>query len=49
MTITENIRYIGVNDHETDLFEGQFAVPDGMRLRFGDAQLSRGYALFERK
>ena len=25
-----------------------FAVPDGMRLRFGDAQLSRGYALFER-
>ena len=30
MTITESIRYIGVNDHETDLFEGQFAVPDGM-------------------
>ena len=26
-----------------------FAVPDGMHLRFGNAQLSRGYALFERK
>ena len=30
MFISNDIRYIGVNDHETDLFEGQFAVPDGM-------------------
>ncbi|MBQ9326454.1 MAG: FprA family A-type flavoprotein [Clostridia bacterium] len=25
-----NVRYIGVNDHEIDLFEGQYYVPDGM-------------------
>ena len=30
MTITEDIRYIGVNDHEIDLFEGQYVVPNGM-------------------
>lgn len=30
MNITNDIRYIGVNDHETDLFEGQYAVPNGM-------------------
>ncbi len=30
MTITQDIRYIGVNDHETDLFEGQYIVPNGM-------------------
>lgn len=30
MTITGDIRYIGVNDHEIDLFEGQFRVPKGM-------------------
>lgn len=30
MTITNDILYVGVNDHETDLFEGQFDVPDGM-------------------
>ncbi len=30
MKITEDIRYIGVNDHETDLFEGQYIVPNGM-------------------
>ncbi len=28
--ITNDIRYIGVNDHEIDLFEGQFIVPNGM-------------------
>ena len=27
---TEDIRYVGVNDHEIDLFEGQYAVPQGM-------------------
>ena len=30
MTITKDIRYIGVNDHEIDLFEGQYVVPNGM-------------------
>lgn len=30
MIITNDIRYIGVNDHETDLFEGQYIVPNGM-------------------
>ena len=28
--ITNDLKYIGVNDHEIDLFEGQFIVPDGM-------------------
>ena len=30
MTITEDIRYVGVNDHAVDLFEGQYVVPNGM-------------------
>lgn len=30
MTITNDIRYIGVNDHGVDLFEGQYIVPNGM-------------------
>ena len=30
MTITKDIRYIGVNDHAVDLFEGQYVVPGGM-------------------
>ncbi|MBQ9925928.1 MAG: FprA family A-type flavoprotein, partial [Clostridia bacterium] len=30
MTITKDILYIGVNDHEIDLFEGQYIVPNGM-------------------
>ncbi len=30
MKISEDIRYIGVNDHEIDLFEGQYVVPNGM-------------------
>ena len=28
--ITNDIKYIGVNDHEIDLFEGQYSVPCGM-------------------
>ena len=28
--ITNDIKYIGVNDHKVDLFEGQYIVPDGM-------------------
>lgn len=30
MTITKDIRYLGVNDHQVDLFEGQYVVPNGM-------------------
>ncbi|MBO7310699.1 MAG: FprA family A-type flavoprotein, partial [Clostridia bacterium] len=30
MNITKDIRYIGVNDHKVDLFEGQYIVPNGM-------------------
>ena len=30
MHITNDIRYIGVNDHDVDLFEGQYVVPNGM-------------------
>ena len=30
MRITNDIKYIGVNDHEIDLFEGQYVVPNGM-------------------
>ena len=30
MNITNDIRYIGVNDHKVDLFEGQYVVPNGM-------------------
>ena len=28
--VTNDIRYIGVNDHQLDLFEGQYIVPEGM-------------------
>ncbi len=28
--ITKDIKYVGVNDHEIDLFEGQYIVPNGM-------------------
>ncbi|MBQ2582561.1 MAG: flavodoxin, partial [Erysipelotrichaceae bacterium] len=30
MEITSDIRYVGVNDHSIDLFEGQYKVPHGM-------------------
>ena len=30
MFITNDIKYIGVNDHKIDLFEGQYTVPNGM-------------------
>ena len=30
MKITNDIKYIGVNDHAVDLFEGQYVVPNGM-------------------
>ena len=28
--ITDTIKYVGVNDHKVDLFEGQYIVPNGM-------------------
>ena len=30
MKITNDISYVGVNDHDVDLFEGQYFVPNGM-------------------
>ena len=30
MKITDSIKYVGVNDHQIDLFEGQYVVPLGM-------------------
>ena len=30
MNITDDIKYIGVNDHKIDLFEGQYTVPNGI-------------------
>ena len=30
MNITDTIKYVGVNDHQVDLFEGQYVVPNGM-------------------
>ena len=30
MVVTDDIRYIGVNDYEIDLFEGMYKVPDGI-------------------
>ena len=28
--VTNDIFYVGVNDHQVDLFEGQYVVPNGM-------------------
>ncbi len=41
MNITESIRYIGVNDHEVDLFEGQYVVKNGMAYN--------SYVIFDQK
>lgn len=30
MKVTKDILYVGVNDHNVDLFEGQYVVPNGM-------------------
>ena len=30
MKITNDVLYVGVNDHKIDLFEGQYDVPNGM-------------------
>ena len=41
MNITESIKYIGVNDHEVDLFEGQYVVKNGMAYN--------SYVIFDQK
>jgi len=30
MVVTDDIKYLGVNDHAIDLFEGMYPVPNGM-------------------
>ena len=41
MKITKDIKYIGVNDHKIDLFEGQYIVPNGMSYN--------SYAIIDKK
>lgn len=41
-----NIKYIGVNDHQTDLFEGQYPVPNGMSYN-SYAVLDEKIAIFD--
>lgn len=41
MNITNDIRYVGVNDHQIDLFEGQYSVPNGMSYN--------SYMIFDKK
>ncbi len=41
MIITKDIKYIGVNDHKIDLFEGQYDVPNGMAYN--------SYAIIDKK
>ncbi len=41
MKITNDIKYVGVNDHDIDLFEGQYFVPNGMSYN--------SYAVFDDK
>ena len=33
MKIRDDIRYVGVNDHDIDLFEGQYVVPRGVVVK----------------
>ena len=41
MNITKDIKYLGVNDHNIDLFEGQYDVPNGMAYN--------SYAIIDKK
>ncbi len=41
MNVTKDIKYIGVNDHAIDLFEGQYVVPNGMSYN--------SYAIIDKK
>ena len=40
MTITEDIKYVGVNDHDIDLFEGQHQVENGMAKSLNQVHLN---------
>ena len=46
MEITNDIKYIGVNDHDVDLFEGQYVVPNGMAYN-SYAVLDEKVAIFD--
>lgn len=37
--IIDNIIYIGVDDNELDLFEGQYIIPEGMAYKIGRAHV----------
>ena len=41
MEITNSIKYVGVNDHQVDFFEGQYKVPNGMSYN--------SYVIFDEK
>ena len=41
MHITNDIKYVGVNDHKVDLFEGMYTVPNGMAYN--------SYAIIDKK
>lgn len=41
MEITDDVKYVGVNDHDIDLFEGQYVVPNGMSYN--------SYVIFDEK
>ena len=30
MNVSEHIKYVGVNDHQTDIFESQYPIPQGI-------------------
>ena len=47
MNVTENIKYIGVNDHISDMFEGQFKIPNGISYN-SYIILDEKVAVFER-
>ena len=47
MKITDTIKYVGVNDHQVDLFEGQYKVPNGMSYNsyvILDEKVAHGYS-----
>ena len=46
MIISNDIKYIGVNDREIDLFEGQYIVPNGMAYN-SYAILDQKIAIFD--
>ena len=45
MTITNDIKYVGVNDRSIDLFEGQYIVPEGKVFNFCPIPLFKNFSL----